>query len=163
MIDRRGSVALGAAAPYGGRMAELKTTRNDASVADFLAAVPDPRRRADAEAACALLADATGATPEMWGTSLVGFGAYRYRYGTGRENEWPPVSMSPRRQALTVYLATGFESSADLLERLGPHDVGRSCLHIKRLADIDQAVLRELVLDAFQELDGKAVVTGSGA
>jgi hypothetical protein len=157
------AVALGVDVPYGGRMAELKTTRNDASVADFLAAVPDPRRRADAETACALLADVTGAKPQMWGGSLVGFGSYRYRYGKGRENEWPPVSMSPRRQALTIYLAAGFESSAALLERLGPHDIGKSCLHIKRLADVDQSVLRELVVDAFRELDGKTLVTGSGA
>src|SRR4029453_6962111 len=120
------AVALGVDVPYGGRMAELKTTRNDASVADFLAAVPDPRRRADAETACALLADVTGAKPQMWGGSLVGFGSYRYRYGKGRENEWPPVSMSPRRQALTIYLAAGFESSAALLERLGPPGPGKS-------------------------------------
>jgi hypothetical protein len=71
--------------------------------------------------------------------------------------------MSRRRQALTIYLAAGFESSAALLERLGPHNIGKSCLHIKRLADVDQSVLRELVLDAFRELDGKTLVTGSGA
>jgi hypothetical protein len=143
-------------------MAELKTTRNDASVPEFLAAVPDERRRADAQAVCALMAEVTGAAPTMWGTSLVGFGTYRYRYSTGREGDWPPVSFAPRKQSLTIYLAD-VHSYADLLDRLGPHKLSGSCLHLKRLSDVDESVLRELVGTAFRYRDGQTVVTAGGA
>lgn len=144
-------------------MAELKTTRTGASVADFLAAVPDERRRTDAEAACAIIAAVTGARPEMWGPGLVGFGSYAYRYDRGPIKEWPTVSLSPRKQALTIYFATGVEPYADLLARLGPHTTGKSCLHLKRLADADENVLREMVARTFRDLDGKTVTPGSGA
>ena len=77
-------------------MAEPKTTKGSASVPEFLAAVADPRRRADAEAACALIAEATGAEPAMWGTSIVGFGSYHYKYASGREGDWPAVGGTPR-------------------------------------------------------------------
>lgn len=148
---------------YAGRVAELKTSRTGASVADFLAAVPDDRRRADAAAACTLIAEVTCAEPEMWGPSLVGFGSYAYRYDRGPLKEWPTVSLSPRKQSLTIYFATGVEPYADLLARLGPHSTGKSCLHLKRLADADEWVLREMVDRSFRELDGKTVTPGSGA
>src|SRR5687767_3140663 len=131
-------------------MAEPKTTRGERSVAEFLAAVADPRRRADAEAACALMTEATGTEPAMWGTSIVGFGTYHYRYATGREGDWPAVGLSPRKQALTIYLSAGFDAYEELLGRLGPHSTGKSCLYVKRLADVDQAVLRELVAAGFR-------------
>jgi hypothetical protein len=146
--------------PYGGSMAEPKTTRNDASVADFLATVPDSRRRDDAQAVCELMAEVTGAPPRMWGSSLVGFGTYHYRYASGREGDWPPVGLSPRKQSLTIYLSAGLDRYADRLERLGPHSTGKSCLYVKRLADVDQAVLRDLVRDAFRELNDQTIVTG---
>ncbi len=138
-------------------MAELKTGRNSASVPEFLAAVADPRRRADAEAVCALMADVTGAPPTMWGSSIIGFGTYHYRYASGQEGDWPPVGLSPRKAALTLYLSTGFDGAQDLLGRLGPHTTGKSCLYVKRLSDIDQAVLRELVGAAFRSLDGRTI------
>ncbi|MDI6100742.1 DUF1801 domain-containing protein [Actinoplanes sp. NEAU-A12] len=140
-------------------MAEAKTTRNDESVAAFLAAVPDPKRRADAEAACTLMAEVTGAPPVMWGSSIIGFGAYHYRYATGREGDWPAVGLSPRKQALTLYVSAGFDGYQDLLARLGPHSTGKSCLYLKRLADIDQVVLKDLVGKAFQHLDGRTVIS----
>ena len=86
-------------------MAEPKTERTEASVAAFLDAVADPRRREDALELCELMTEATGEAPAMWGTSIVGFGSYRYRYGTGREGAWPAVGFSPRKQALTVYIS----------------------------------------------------------
>jgi hypothetical protein len=138
-------------------MAELKTTRGEGSVAEFLSAVADPRRRADAEAACALMTEATGAEPAMWGTSIVGFGAYHYRYASGREGDWPAVGLSPRKQALTIYLSAGFDAYEELLGRLGPHSTGKSCLYVKRLADVDQGVLRELVAAGFRHLDGRTL------
>jgi hypothetical protein len=140
-------------------MAEPKTTKNSASVTDFLAAVADPRRRADAEAACALIAEATGAEPAMWGSGIIGFGSYHYRYATGRTGDWPAVGLSPRKQALTIYLSEGFEGYADLLARLGPHGTGKSCLYVKRLADVDPDVLRDLVAAGYRSLNGATVTT----
>lgn len=138
-------------------MAEPKTSRNATSVADFLAGVADPHRRADAEAVCALMADVTGAEPVMWGSGIVGFGTYHYEYASGRAGDWPPVALSPRKQALTVYLSEGFEAQADLLDRLGPHSVGKSCLYLKRLSDVDQQVLRALVDGCFRRLNGTTI------
>jgi hypothetical protein len=143
-------------------MAEMKTTKNSASVADFLASVADPRRRADAEAACALMAEVTGERPTMWGSSIVGFGTYHYRYATGREGDWPAVGLSPRKQALTVYVSAGFDRYEELLGRLGPHSTGKSCLYIKRLADVDQQALRDLIEGGFRQLNGATVTSDPG-
>ncbi|KHD78790.1 DUF1801 domain-containing protein [Actinoplanes utahensis] len=140
-------------------MAEAKTTRNDQSVAAFLAAVTDPARRADAEAAVALMTEATGVEPAMWGGSIIGFGTYHYRYASGREGDWPPVGLSPRKQALTLYISTGFDGHDELLARLGPHRTGKSCLYLKRLADVDHAVLTDLVGRGFRHLAGRTVTT----
>jgi hypothetical protein len=140
-------------------MAEPKTTRNNGDVPGFLAAVADPKRRADAEAACALMAEATGAEPVMWGSAIIGFGAYHYRYASGRSGDWPAVGMSPRKQALTFYISAGFDGYQDLLDRLGPHTTGKSCLYLKRLADVDQDVLKALVTAGFRHLDGQTLTT----
>ncbi|MFI6445582.1 DUF1801 domain-containing protein [Kitasatospora sp. NPDC050543] len=139
-------------------MAEPKTRPGTASPARFLAAVADERRRADARALCALMAEVTGAAPVMWGTSIVGFGTYHYRYATGREGDWPPVALSPRKQALTVYLAEGFEGRyAQLVARLGPVTTGKGCLYIKRLDAVDGNALRELVRLTFERLNGTTI------
>ncbi|MEV8098004.1 DUF1801 domain-containing protein [Kitasatospora sp. NPDC085879] len=138
-------------------MAEPKTSRTGADPEEFLAGVGDERRRADALALCALVAGATGAPPEMWGTSMVGFGVYRYRYASGRSGDWPPIALAPRRQALVLYVAEGFEPYAGLLARLGPHTTGKGCLYLKRLADVDEDVLRELVATSFAQLNGRTV------
>jgi hypothetical protein len=140
-------------------MAEPKTTRNDTSVADFLAAVTDPRRRADAQAVCALMAEVTGAEPAMWGSAIVGFGSYHYRYGSGREGDWPAVGLSPRKQALTIYIPEGFEGSRELLDRLGPHSTGKSCLYLKRLSDVDEQALRGLIDGGFRRLNGTTLTS----
>jgi hypothetical protein len=138
-------------------MAEPKTRRSAGSVTEFLDAVADPRRRADAIEVCALIADTTGAEPEMWGSSIVGFGTYHYKYASGREGDWPAVGLSPRKAALTLYLSTGFAGSGELLGRLGSHSLGKSCLYVIRLSDIDQSVLRELIGDAYRNLNGRTV------
>jgi hypothetical protein len=140
-------------------VAEPKTTRTDASVPAFLDAVADPRRREDAMELCELMTGATGETPAMWGTTIVGFGSYTYRYGTGREGVWPAVGFSPRKQALTVYISEGFDGYAELLGRLGPHSTGKSCLYVKRLSDVDTDVLRQLVHDSHTHLNGRTVIT----
>jgi hypothetical protein len=131
-------------------MAELKTRPTDADVGAFLEAIPDPGRRADAMVVCALLADLTGEPPVLWGDSIVGFGRVHLQYGTGRDVEWFPVGFSPRKTSTTLYFVDGVEPHADLLARLGKHSVGRSCLYVKRLTDIDQSVLAELVTRTLQ-------------
>ena len=140
-------------------MAELKTTKNAASVTDFLDAVADPKRKADAIAACALMSEVTGAEPTMWGTNIIGFGTYHYKYASGQEGDWPAVGLSPRKAALTLYLSVGFDGAEALLGRLGPHSMGKSCLYLKRLSAVDEDVLRELVGNAFAHIDGRTLTS----
>ncbi|MER6006410.1 DUF1801 domain-containing protein [Nonomuraea angiospora] len=122
------------------------TVPTDASVDDFLAAVSDERRRADAERLRAILCEVTGEPAVMWGPSIVGFGSYRYTYATGRTGDWPLAGFSPRKQQLVVYLVGGFEERhASVLARLGPHRTGKGCLYLKRLDDVDESALRELI------------------
>jgi hypothetical protein len=124
---------------------DAETTSSRADVDAFLAAIPDERKRADSEAVCRLMAEETGETPAMWGASMVGFGAYHYRYESGREGDSMAVGFSPRKQSLTLYLMDGFAEYGELLDRLGKHSTGKACLYVKRLSDIDLDVLREMV------------------
>jgi hypothetical protein len=120
--------------------------RTDASVAEFLARVPDERRREDARRLSAMMAEITGEPAVMWGTSIVGFGAYHYRYDSGHEGDAPLASFSPRSQALAIYLVGEFgDRHQSALARLGPHKTGKGCLYIKRLDDVDHDALRELI------------------
>ena len=123
---------------------EAKTKPTAISVADFIAAVEDPKRRADAEAACALLAEATGEPATMWGASIVGFGAYHYRYASGHEGDAPLVGFSPRKGNLVFYLSGCDEERDDLLARLGKHKAGKGCVYVNRLSDVDAGVLKEM-------------------
>lgn len=126
-------------------MAEPKTKKNDASVADFLNAVEPERKREDAKSICAMMQEITGAAPKMWGTSIIGFGEYSYTYESGRTGEWMLVGFSPRKQNLTLYIMPGFDEYEGLLNKLGKHKTGKACLYINKLADIDLTVLKELV------------------
>ena len=126
-------------------MAEPKTKKTAASVQDFLNAVPGERKRADSFALLELMREVTGEEPAMWGPSIVGFGSYRYKYASGREGEWPLVGFSPRKRNLTVYMMSGFDDYGSLLADLGKHKIGKGCLYINKLEDIDQAILRELI------------------
>lgn len=123
---------------------EQKTRATPASAAEFIAAVEDPKRRADAEAACALLAEATGEPATMWGASIVGFGAYHYRYASGHEGDAPLVGFSPRKGNLVFYLSGCDEERGDLLARLGKHRAGKGCVYVNRLSDVDAGVLKEM-------------------
>ncbi len=126
-------------------MAEAKTQPTQASVAAFLAAIPDAERRKDCRLVAKLMQEATGAKPVLWGTSIVGFGTYRYKYASGREGDWPVTAFSPRKNDLTLYIMPGFEDDAGLLARLGKHKTGKSCLYLKRLSDVDLAVLQVII------------------
>jgi hypothetical protein len=136
-------------------MAELKTQKTKASVKEFLSLVESADRRADAEAVCALMQEATGAKPVMWGTSIVGFGEYSYD-ARGKTATWPAVGFSPRKAALTVYIA-GLQTHQDTLKRLGKHTTGKGCLYIKKMSDVDTGALKELVKAGFDQLDGKVL------
>ena len=122
------------------------TRPTDAPVAGFLAGVPDERRREEAGRLCAIMQEITGEPPAMWGSSIVGFGAYHYRYASGHEGGAPLAGFSPRRQHLVIYLASEFgDRYQPVLARLGPHQAGKGCLYVKRLGDVDEAALRELI------------------
>jgi hypothetical protein len=121
-----------------------KTQVTPVPVADFLAAVEPEGRRADALALCAMMERLSGEPPRMWGPSIVGFGVRRYRYDSGREGEILKVGFSPRKAATALYV--GGKAQADLVARLGKITTGKSCIYVKRLADIDAAVLEEIVL-----------------
>jgi hypothetical protein len=117
-----------------------------APVEQFLAAVPEEQRRADARYLCMLMQELTGEPPAMWGGGIVGFGSYHYRYASGHEGDAPLVGFSPRKQHLVVYLVGGFAGRyPGELARLGPHKIGKGCLYLGRLGDVDQAALRELI------------------
>ena len=133
-------------------MAELKTKKTQASVAGFLDDIEDERKRADARTVSALMQEVTGAAPAMWGPGIVGFGHCLLRYESGRELDWMLVGFSPRKAALTLYIMPGFDEYDDLLARLGKFSTGKSCLYIKTLAGIDQAVLRELVTRSVEHM-----------
>ena len=125
-------------------MAEPKTKPTGASVEDFLNAVEAPGRREDGFAMRALLGEITGKPAEMWGPTIVGFDRYPMKYANGTTQEWPMIGFSPRKSELVLYFTGAAKQRADLLARLGKHRVGGGCLYIKRLSDLDPAVLREL-------------------
>jgi hypothetical protein len=131
-------------------MAELKTKKNDASVSTFLQKIPDPQRREDAMAVAALMKTVTKKQPKMWGSSIVGFGSYHYKYASGREGDWFAIGLSPRKDSLTVYISRGFRDYPELMDTLGKYTTGQSCLYIKKLEDVDQKVLKQLMTRAFK-------------
>ena len=129
-------------------MTELKTKLNNASVDDFLAAYPEETRK-DCYEILKMMKSATRAEPKMWGTSIVGFGSYHYKSERSKqEGDWPLVGFSPRKQNLTLYFMTGFDRYGGLLKKLGKHSLGKGCLYIKRLSDVDKKVLKELIADS---------------
>lgn len=130
-------------------MATIKTRPTGADVTTFLEAVPNAGRRADGLALRTLMERITGAPATMWGPSMVGFGSQPYTNTLGT-NDWPVVAFSPRRQALTIYgVHDGYGPPDPLLDDLGPHTTGKGCLYVKRLSDIDQAVLEQLIRNAW--------------
>ena len=133
-------------------MVELKTKLTDASVDKFLKAIKDEQTRADCYQIVEIMKNATKAEPKMWGTSIVGFGDYHYKYASGQENDWFLVGFSPRKQNLTLYLMGGFDENKDLLKKLGKHSLGKGCLYIKKLEDVDLKVLQKLVAASIKRL-----------
>lgn len=126
-------------------MAELKTRETGASVEDFLNSLPGEQARNDCSEIVKIMKRATGDEPKMWGSSIIGFGSTRLKYASGRELDWMIVGFSPRKQNLTFYLSGNFSAHTDLLGKLGKYKTGGGCLYIKKLPDVDAAVLEELI------------------
>lgn len=126
-------------------MSENKTKPTDASVESYLAAIADEARRQDCEALAKLMSKATQQPPKMWGTSIVGFGRYRYKYDSGREGESCLTGFASRKGDISVYLMASFPERDALLAKLGKHKTGKGCLYLRRLGDVDLAVLEQLV------------------
>jgi hypothetical protein len=122
------------------------------SVADFIAAVPDERRREEAGVIDAMLRRVSGMEPVMWGSSIIGYGRYHYRYDSGREGDMCRLGFSPRKAKLVLYIVDGTPGQAELLARLGKHKTGVSCLYINRLNAVDMAVLEELCAASWAEM-----------
>ena len=137
-------------------MPENKTQPTKTSVAAFLKKVPDAERRADAATIVALMQEVTKSEPAMWGTAIIGFGKYHYKYDSGREGDMPLIGLSPRKQNLTLYLMLGFGGFDAELKKLGSHSTGKGCLYIKRLADIDLAVLKKMIAKSYGNMKKKA-------
>lgn len=133
-------------------MTELKTKVNDGSVLEFLERIPDAEKKRDSYAILDLMKEVTGFEPKMWGDSIIGFGACHYRYPSGHEGDMALIGFSPRKNNLTIYIVPGFEHYADLLDRLGKFKTAKSCLYIKKLADIEISVLKEIVKDTVRQV-----------
>lgn len=139
--------------------ADLKTKATEVSPAEFIAAVPDARRRDEAGVIDALHRRVTGLDPKMWGPSIIGYGSYAYKYDSGREGTMCRAGYSPRKAALTIYLMGTYcdrQAEADaLFARLGKHSVGKSCLYIKKLDDVDLTALEALVKLSWDIMNAK--------
>jgi hypothetical protein len=139
-------------------MAEPKTKPTVESVSAFLEKVSDKTRREDCFAVIDIMKDVTKEEPEMWGTSIVGFGRYHYKYESGREGDWMITGFSPRKGDLTLYIMGGFDESPGLMKRLGKYKTSKACLYIKKLADVDLKVLRQLVEKSVKKMADKRIV-----
>ncbi|WP_130860565.1 DUF1801 domain-containing protein [Gracilibacillus phocaeensis] len=131
---------------------ELKTKETDNSVIEFIEKVESERKREDAYRLLDIFTETTGKEAKMWGTSIIGFGRYHYKYDTGHEGDAPLVGFSPRKAKFSLYIATGDDSRAPLLEKFGKHKAGKGCVYVNKLADIDEDVLRELIMQSVQFL-----------
>lgn len=133
-------------------MSENKTKPTQVAVADFLASIDDAQRREDCQVILQIMERVTGEPAVMWGPGIAGFGTYHYRYESGREGDWAVTGFSPRKNDTSVYLTSAGPSQPELLARLGRHKMGKSCLYIRKLADVDAAVLEQLIADSVKEV-----------
>lgn len=132
--------------------ARNKTQPTAIDPADFIASVDHPTRRADAEALDRLFRRVTGFQPRMWGPSIIGYGQYHYVYDSGREGDFLATGFSPRKANLSIYIMPGYGDFGAILDRLGKHETGKSCLYVNKLADIDMDVLEELIRAGLADL-----------
>lgn len=135
--------------------AELKTKKNNASVKEFLDSIEDETKRKDCKEISKMMRKATGKNAKMWGTNIVGFDDYQYKYKSGREGDWFRIGFAPRKASLTLYIMDGFEKYDELMSKLGKHKTGKGCLYFKRLDDIDKTVLNELIEKSVEHFEKK--------
>lgn len=138
-----------------------KTVAGDASVEDFLRTVEPEKKRTDSQALDALFRRVTGWQPVMWGPAIIGYGSYHYRYQSGREGDFLATGFAPRKANLSIYIMPGYQDYSAILSRLGKHKIGKSCLYINKLADVDMGVLEELIQTGLGDLAEKYPVTPS--
>ena len=136
-------------------MTELKTKPGRASVTDFLSSIDDRQKRADCRAISKMMREATGNRARMWGSSIVGFGSYDYRYASGHSGTWPICGFSPRKRNLVLYIMPGFSEFLRLMSKLGQYRTGKSCLYLKRLDDVDEKILRSLIVGSVRFMKKK--------
>ncbi len=136
-------------------MAENKTKKTRASVTGFLRSIKDPAMRADCNTVAKMMRAATGKNARMWGSSIVGFGTYDYKYESGRDGQFFLCGFSPRAKNLTIYIMPGFSKFQPLMKKLGPHKTGKSCLYVKHIADIDRATLHKLIEESVKVMRKK--------
>lgn len=130
-------------------MYELKTKINDQNVLDFLNKIENKKRKEDSLAVLELMTRVTGETAKMWGTSIIGFGLYHYKNKSGQKSQWMKIGFSPRKQSLTLYIMNGYDRYEVILKKLGKFKLGKSCLYINKLEDIDMDVLETLITDSY--------------
>ncbi|MAM62745.1 DUF1801 domain-containing protein [Maritimibacter sp. UBA3975] len=140
-------------------MAENQTRPTDAAVSEFIDRAEPARRREDARALDAIFREVTGWTPQMWGPAIIGYGSYHYKYDSGREGDMCATGFSPRKANLVLYIMPGYQNYGAMLERLGKHKLGKSCLYLNKLADVDEGVLREIIRTGLDDLAKKYPVT----
>ena len=138
-------------------MAELKTKKTDASVAAFVNAIDDEQRRKDCKAIAAIMQKATKAKPRMWGTSIVGFGDFKYVNSAKQTNSWFQCGFSPRKAALTLYLMGGYPKDVASLKKLGKVKTGGGCLYIKSLDDVSVPSLRAMIADSLKRIRSRRI------
>jgi hypothetical protein len=136
-------------------MSDSKTTPSGGDVHGFLASVEQPQRRVDSQRLLETMVEIVNEPPRMWGATIVGFGKYHYKYASGREGDSPLVGFSPRKDALTLYIMAGFDRYESLLAKLGKFKTGKGCLYLKKLADVDEAVLKELIKESAEYMRNK--------
>lgn len=136
-------------------MTELKTKLNNASVEDFLNSIEDKDKREFAFFISDLMGKITKAEPKMWGTSIIGFGSYRYKYKSGKEGDWMLVGFSPRKLNMTLYIMSGFSKYEELLQNMGKFKIGKSCLYIKKKEDVDMKILKQLIKESVKYVKNK--------
>ena len=134
---------------------QLKTAKNAASVTEFIKSIEDENLRNDSKKLLKLFKTVTGMKPKMWGTTIVGFGEYTYYRSNGDEGQYMATGFSPRKSGPTLYIMPGYQDYGDLLKKLGPHKLGKSCLYLKSLDTIDLKVVERLIKKGMADLKKK--------
>lgn len=133
-------------------MARNKTTETEYSIIDFINTAPDEAKRKDAFELLEIMREVTGFEPKMWGSGIIGYGKYHYRYESGHEGDAPLAGFSPRKDAISLYLTSSFEDKQELLSKFGKHKAGKGCIYIKKLTDIDLVILKSMISASVKEI-----------